>query len=74
MERPRKVGISLGVLLTAISGPTIWLLANVWALDKVTVQEPRFPLLVIETIAVGLAGLFGLVSIIYFWRLKWGRY
>ena len=70
VSRQRKVGISLGILLAVSCGCSLWVLGHVWAWEQVTVQEPRFSVLVTETIGMGLAGIFGLLGAIYFWRKK----
>lgn len=68
MRRGKKVGVSIGVLLTVVSGISCWLLSRVWLEVQVTIQEPRFPLLVFETVGLGLTALFGTICAIYFWR------
>ena len=70
MGKGRRVGVSLGVLLAALSGISVWLLVHVWAWEQVVIQEPRFVILVFETVGVGLTGLFGLLGAIYFWKNK----
>jgi len=73
VKRVNRVGVSLGILLAALSGISVWLLVHVWALGSVLLQEPRFPLLVVETIGMVLTGVFGLLGAVYFWRLSWKK-
>lgn len=74
MRRVNRIGISLGLLLTAVSSVSVWLLVHIWVWGPLIVQEPRFPILVAETIGVGLTGVFGLFGVVYFWRYSWKRH
>lgn len=70
MSRAQRIGISCGVLLACVSGTTCWVGSQVWAYGRLTIQEPRFPILVSEVISLGLVAVLGLVCAIYFWRHK----
>jgi len=68
ISRQRKIGISTGILLATVSGPTCWLLPEVWVHERIIIQEPRFPVIVTEVISIGLISAFGLASAFYFWK------
>ena len=70
MSRARRIGISCGVLLTCVSGTTCFVGSQVWRYGRLTIQEPRFLVLVSEVISLGLVAVFGLFGVWYFWRRK----
>jgi len=70
VSRVKRIGVSVSVLLAVLAGITCYILVNVWMFGRLTLQEPRFYVLVIETVGLGLTSLFGVFGVIYFWRYR----
>ncbi len=66
-------GYLLAVFVVGLSAALLWVFSNIWRVGSHHINEPNTPILVLETVLLGAALVYGVVNFVLLCRKPGGK-